>query len=81
MIQVRLWGSLLSLTDGQETVEVEARTLGGVLRELVRIHPALKPQIDRGVSFAVDGTIIRDDWLHPVAPDQEVFLIPYMTGG
>jgi sulfur-carrier protein len=43
--------------------------------------PGLKPQLDRGVSFAIDGTIFRDGWLQPLKPDSEVFLLPRMTGG
>ena len=80
-LRVQLWGSLRALADGQEMVEVEARTLGEILRELARIHPALAPRIERGVSFAVDGTVIRDDWLHEVTPGQEVVLMPRMVGG
>ncbi len=80
-VRVRLWGSLRALTDGEEVVEVDAGNLKEVLDAIRAAYPALGPQIGRGVSFAIDGAIFRDAWFMPVRPDQEIVMMPYMTGG
>ena len=81
MVQVKLWGSLRDLAEGHETVEVEASNFKELLDPLAAKHPALKPQIDRGVSLAVDGLVYRNSWFTEVKPDSEVVLMPYMKGG
>lgn len=81
MVRVKLWGSLRALADDQEWVEVEASNFKQLLDQLALLHPALKPQIKRGVSLAVDGTIYRDAWLTQIGPDNEIVLLPYMVGG
>lgn len=81
MVTVSLWGSLRSATGGAQTVEVEATTFKQVLDALVQKHPGLEPQIERGVSMAIDGVIFRESWFTPVQEDSEVILMPYMTGG
>ena len=81
MVRVKLWGSLRSLVGGQEFVEVEASNFKQLLDQLEQQHPALKPQIKRGVSFALDGVIYRDAWFTPISDDNEIVLLPYMVGG
>jgi len=81
MVKVKLWGSLRDLADGHELVEVEASNFKELLDALAAKHPALKPQIDRGVSLAVDGLVYRNSWFTEVKPDSEVVLMPYMKGG
>jgi molybdopterin synthase sulfur carrier subunit len=81
MVKVLLWGSLRSATGGLSEVEVEASTFKELLDRLAETYPGLRPQIERGVSFALDGVIYREAWLTPIGPDNEVVLMPYMTGG
>ena len=81
MVAVKLWGSLRVHADGAEMVEVDASNFKELLDALVEKHPGLKPQIDRGVSLAVDGLVYRNSWFTPVKPDSEVVLMPYMKGG
>ncbi|WP_324754635.1 MoaD/ThiS family protein [Roseovarius sp. Pro17] len=81
MVSVKLWGSLRDLADGQEMVEVEASNFKELLDVLAAKYPGLKPQIDRGVSLAVDGLVYRNSWFTEVQPDSEVVLMPYMKGG
>ena len=81
MVQVKLWGSLRDLADGQEMVEVEASNFKQVLEQLEAKHPALGPRIKRGVSLALDGVIYRDAWFTRVSEENEVVLMPYMVGG
>ena len=81
MVKVKLWGSLRSLADDHEWVEVEASTFKDVLDQLILKHPSLEPQIKRGVSFALDGVIYRDAWFTKVSDENELVLMPYMVGG
>ena len=81
MVQVRIWGSLASATDDQTMVEVEAGTLRGLLDALAEKYPGLKPQLDRGVSVAIDGKIYNDTWSTPIHEDSEVVLLARLKGG
>lgn len=81
MVKVSIWGSLRSATDGMAEVEVKAKNFRQVLDALKRDYPGLGPEIDRGVSLAIDGVIIRESWFTPVRDDSEVILMPYMQGG
>ncbi len=81
MVTVQLWGTLRQAADGQSEVRVEARTFKQVLDRLGEAYPGLRPQIARGVSMALNGQIYREAWFTEIAPDSEVVLMPYMTGG
>ena len=81
MVAVVIWGSLRQFTDGQAKVEVAASTFKELLDRLSTDYPGLKPQIERGVSLALDGRIYREAWFTPIGPDSEVVLMPYMAGG
>ena len=81
MVAVAIWGSLRSATDGREVVEVEAHNFKQLLDQLAIKYPGLKPQIERGVSLAIDGRIYREAWFTEIHEDSEVVLMPYMTGG
>ena len=81
MVTVTIWGNLRAYTDGRATVEVEATSFKQLLDRLARDYPGLAPQIERGVSLALDGRIYREAWFTPIRPDSEVVLMPYMAGG
>lgn len=81
MVRVKLWGSLRSLADGAEWVEVEASNFKELLDALVAKHPGLAPQIKRGVSLSLDGVIYREAWFTEIGPENEIILMPYMVGG
>ena len=81
MVKVKLWGTLRSATDGLDVVEVEASNFKELLDRLAADYPGLKPQIERGVSLAVDGRVYREAWFTEIRPDSEVVLMPYMVGG
>lgn len=81
MVAVTIWGSMRAFTDGRAQVEVEARNFKELLERLGEQYPGLKPQIQRGVSLALDGRIYREAWFTEIGPDSEVVLMPYMTGG
>lgn len=81
MVQVHLWGSLAEAAGGTACLEVEADTLRALLGGLAEACPGLKPQLDRGVSVAIDGRIYNDDWFTPIRPDSEVVLLSRLKGG
>ena len=81
MVRVKIWGSLRPLADGQSEIELEARTFKEVLDQLGARYPALRPQIKRGVSMALNGRIYRKAWFTKIPPESEVVLMPYMAGG
>ena len=81
MVEVNLWSGLRAQAGGHEIVQVEAKTVGEVLRALIAAHPGLKPSIDAGVSVAVDGRIIVNSLSEPVSPNSEVFLLQKLRGG
>ena len=80
MVKVRIWGSLAEIT-GSETVCVDGRNFIELLNNLKLRYPGLQPQIDRGVSLAIDGKIYKESWFTPVKEDSEVVLMPLMIGG
>jgi len=81
MVRVALWGSLRAHADGREAVDIKARNFKEVLDALARDYPGLRPQIERGVSLAIDGVIYKESWFTPVNDDSEVVLLPRMEGG
>ena len=81
MVRVAIWGSLRAATDGEAEVEVPARNVHELLRELEARYPALAPQLARGVSVSIDGRIHARDRSATIAPDAEVVLLPRIVGG
>ena len=81
MVQVRIWGSLAAATEDQTVVDVEADTLRELLDALASQYPALKPQLERGVSVAIDGKVYNDNWFTPIREDSEVVLLARLRGG
>lgn len=81
MVQVKVWGSLASATEGQTVVEIEAQTLRELLDRLAERYPALRPQLERGVSVAIDGRVYNDSWFTPIREDSEVVLLARLKGG
>ena len=80
-VEVHLWSGLRAAADGKEMVEIEASTVGEVLKGLVAAHPGLQGAIDAGVSVAVDGRIIATGLTEPVHADSEVYLMQRLKGG
>lgn len=79
-VTVHLWSGLRRLTDGAETVEVEAATVGDMLDALAAAHPAVKPVLDAGVSVVLDGEMSTSRH-QPVTPSQEIYLMQRLKGG
>ncbi len=81
MIEVNLWSGLRRFTGGQESVQIEASTIGEMLDALSREWPGLEPVLKNGVSVAVDGEIINGNRHKPLSSDNEIFLMQPLKGG
>ena len=81
MVKVHLWSGLRVFTDGQEVVELRARTVGEVITGLVAAYPGLAEIVDSGVSVAVDGKVIASALNEPVGPENEIWLMQRLKGG
>ena len=81
MVAVRLWGSLAAFADGNRDVDIDAANLRQLLDGLAEAYPALKPQLERGVSVSIDGTIFNDSWAAPISETSEVVLLSRLVGG
>lgn len=81
MVKVQLWSGLKRFTDGEEIIEVEGRTIGEVLKNIVADYPALEATIEAGVSVAVDGKIMARDLTTRIESESEVFLLQQIKGG
>ena len=87
---VRIPGMLLDTTDGADLIEVDARTVGGILQELGTRYPRLAKKIfnpDGEVVPSVNLFVGEDDIRSlggpdaPVAPGQELTILPALAGG
>lgn len=81
MVKVKIWGSLKNLADGHDYISVSGSNFKQVLDDISLKYPGLRPQINRGVSLAINGKIYRESWFTPINDDSEVVLMPYMQGG
>lgn len=80
-VSVQVWGTLRNALDGLERVEVRAATIGELLQRLGEAYPALRPQLESGVSISIDGAIYNGSWFKPLDPKQEIVLLPRILGG
>jgi molybdopterin converting factor small subunit len=81
MVKVQIFGSLKAVTDDKSEVEIDASTLRELLDALADRYPGMRPQLDRGVSVAIDGRIYNDSWFTPIKDDSEVVLLARLKGG
>lgn len=81
MVEINLWSGLRRFADGKDKVEVEGKTVGEILDDLVRKYPGMDPVIKAGVSVSVDGEILPTARSAPVKEDSEIFLLQRLRGG
>ena len=68
-------------TGGVKEFEIEAKTLGGVIKEMDRRYPGLGEHLEEETTVAIDGEIHDVGYYQPVGPGSEVFFIPKLEGG
>ena len=75
------------LTDGQDRVEVQGRTVRQIVENLETIHPGMRArlvlnnQLSPRVSVIVDGNVSTLRLNQPVEEDSDVRFVPVMHGG
>jgi molybdopterin converting factor small subunit len=74
-------GDVASFTGGAASFEVEASTIGALIRELERRYPGLGEYVERKMAVAVNGEIFQDADAQPLETTAEVCLIPRIGGG
>jgi molybdopterin converting factor small subunit len=81
MVQVKLWGALGAVTGGSDTLDIEAKDIRGLFRELAEQYPGVEPYLKQGIMVAIDGVLYRDSWSKELPEGAEIFLLPRMVGG
>lgn len=81
MLDVRLWGSVRPLADGRESLELDAKTIGELLKKLVEAHPGLEPVAAEGIAVSIDGILYQNSHNQPIPAGSEVYLLPQLKGG
>ncbi len=82
MAHLVLSGTLKQLAGGTSELDIDARDVRQLLRQLGERLPALAPHLaQEGYAVVIDGEIFPDAWLQPIGPDSEVHLVPPIGGG
>ncbi len=68
-------------TGGLDAFELEARTVGELLRAMEQRFPGLGAHVREQMALAIDGEIHQDALAEPLRADSEVVLIPRIGGG
>ncbi len=79
-VTVDLYGSLAQAA-GEKTFQIPAKTIRDVLTGLAEVAPAIADRLDTGVSVSIDGRIYTEALFEPVAPDNEIIILPRISGG
>jgi len=69
------------LADGKDSVEIDAKTVGELLRKLVETHPGLEPIAAEGIAVSIDGVLYQNSHNQTIPPASEVYLLPQLKGG
>ena len=81
MATVRLWGALRPCADGAETVDIDANTIGELLRRLEERYPKIAPYLAEGIAVSINGTIYQDSWSQQIPDQADIYLLPRIQGG
>jgi sulfur carrier protein ThiS len=81
MAQVFFPEHLARYTDGQRELEADATSFRDLLDWLEVRFPGIREQLLGKVAVAIDGDIIHDPFLDPIAPDSEVHFLHRIEGG
>jgi molybdopterin synthase sulfur carrier subunit len=75
------------LTEGQEAIRVQGKTVGQALVNLNAVYPGLRESLCEGdklnpyVTVVVDGEVGGMGLFEPLQEDSEVHFLPAMEGG
>lgn len=80
-VKVYLWTSLKKFTNEEDKLSIEAKSIGELVGVLERDFPGLKPFIDSGISFAVNGELSNPNSNEPLPDGAEIYLMQKLKGG
>jgi len=81
-VRVVLTGGLSDrYTGGVTEFEIEAKTLGGIIRALEDLYPGVGEHLEEETTVAIDGEIHEVGYYQPVRPGCEIYFIPKIEGG
>lgn len=80
-VKVTLTGVFEPFTKGEQTFEVTATTVRGLLREIDRRYPGLAAVLEEDSAVAIDGVIHEIVYTQVLAPGAEVYFIPRLESG
>ena len=80
-VNVYLWSSLKKFTNDQDKLTLEAKSIGELLGILERDFPGLKPFLDSGISFAINGELSNTNSNEPLPDGAEIYLMQKLKGG
>lgn len=72
---------LREFTGEIDRVEVEAATYRELVRVLAERFAGIESVIENDSAVAIDGVIINEPFLEPIAPDSEVHFLARLGGG
>ncbi len=72
---------LQRFTEGQQSIEIEARNVRELIEALERRFPELGDRLRSGLAVAIDGDIHNDPYLEPLGRDSEVIFLSSISGG
>ena len=81
MARVVLMGEARRFTGDVDHLEIDAKNVMQLFRQLGQKFPELAPILETGFAVAIDGEMYEDSLLQPIKPDSEVVLIPKIAGG
>ena len=80
-VNVYLWTSLRKFTNDEDRLSIEAKNIGELVGILEKDFPGLKPFIDSGISFAVNGELSNPNSNEPLPDGAEIYLMQKLKGG
>ena len=80
-VNLYLWTSLKKFTNEEDRLSIEAKSIGELVGVLERDFPGLKPFIDSGISFAVNGELSNPNSNEPLPDGAEIYLMQKLKGG
>ena len=80
-VNVYLWASLKKFTNDKDILTIEATTIGELVSVLRRAFPGLKPFLDSGISFAINGELSNPNSNESIPDEAEIYIMQKLKGG
>ena len=80
-VKVYLWSSLKKFTNDQDKLTLEAKNIGELIVILEKDFPGLKPFLDSGISFAINGELSNPNSNELLPDGAEIYLMQKLKGG